>query len=311
MKLSIVATLYQSALYIKEFYKRSSDIANKMAPNDYEIILVNDGSSDKSLEIALDIAEKDPRVTVIDLSRNFGHHRAMMTGLGYALGELVFLIDSDLEEQPEWLLDFDVAMKSESADVIFGVQQKRKGKWFERWTGEIFYRLFNYLADIKHPRNIVTARLMSHDFVQALLLHKETEIVISCLWIITGFRQLAYPVKKQMRNQSTYTFSKKMTHVANSITSFSTTPLMIIFYVGLIIFLLSLAYVAYLIILRFMLDSVIEGWTSVIASIWFLGGMMIFFIGIIGVYLAKIFSEIKRRPLSIVRKIYGTRQPKN
>jgi putative glycosyltransferase len=307
VKLSIIATLYKSAPYIQEFVERASKAAEKVVSDDYEIILVNDGSPDDSLEIAVNLTQENPHLTVVDLSRNFGHHKAMMTGLAHANGEQIFLIDSDLEEEPEWLIDFSQEMLSKSSDVVYGVQDTRKGGWFERLSGALFYTLFNYFAQIDHPRNIVTARLMSRHFVQALLLHKESEIVISCLWVITGFKQTARVVKKHSSSPSTYSLRKKISHVANSITSFSSTPLRIIFYIGLLIATLSLAYVVYLVALKFVRDTTIDGWTSVIASIWLLGGLVILFLGVIGIYLSKIFVETKQRPLSIVRKIYGAR----
>lgn len=136
-KLSIVSTLYQSASHINEFHQRVTTVAKLIADEDYEIILVNDGSPDESLNLSLSLAKDDPHLVVVDLSRNFGHHKAMMTGLIYSRGELVFLIDSDLEEQPEWLLQFYGEMKRLVSDVIYGVQTRRKGRIFERLSGRL------------------------------------------------------------------------------------------------------------------------------------------------------------------------------
>lgn len=307
MKLSIVSTLYKSAPYIHEFVERTTKAAEQLVDEDYEIIFVNDGSPDDSLEIVVKLTQENSHLVVLDLSRNFGHHKAMMTGLANAAGEQIFLIDSDLEEEPEWMIDFSQEMLSQSSDVVYGVQKTRKGNWFERLSGELYFTLFNYLAQIDLPRNLVTARLMSRDYVQALLLHKESEIVISCLMVITGFKQTSRVVKKNSSSPSTYSLGKKITHVSNSITSFSNTPLKIIFYFGFLVSILSLCHVFYLIMLKFLLDTTIDGWTSVIASIWLLGGLVIFFLGIIGIYLSKIFVETKQRPISIVRKTYGKR----
>jgi len=187
VKLSIVTTLYQSADYIPDFHQRASAAAKQLVGEDYEIILVNDGSPDNSLTLGIQLTEKDHHVVVVDFSRNFGHHKAMMAGLEYATGEKIFLIDSDLEEEPEWLLDFSHLLIAKGVDVVFGRQETRKGGWFERWSGEAFYSLYNWLADIDHPRNIVTARLMTRRYVDALLQYREREMVISCLWVITGF----------------------------------------------------------------------------------------------------------------------------
>ena len=127
MKFSIVSTLYQSAPYIVEFYQRATAVAQQFAGDDYEIILVNDGSPDNSCELAIKLTETDNHVVVIDLSRNFGHHKAIMTGLVQALGEYIFLIDCDLEEEPEWLSRFTMKMGREQCDVVYGVQERRKG----------------------------------------------------------------------------------------------------------------------------------------------------------------------------------------
>lgn len=305
MKLSIVATLYQSAPYIAEFHQRATAVARQFAGDDYEIVLVNDGSPDNSLELAVQLTGADRHVIVVDLSRNFGHHKAMMAGLEHAKGQHIFLIDSDLEEEPEYLPSFAEQMKRDACDVVYGVQEKRKGGWFERWSGEVYYSIFNFLADIEHPRNIVTARLMTRRYVDALLQFQEREMVISCLWVITGFKQSAQIVKKHMTSATTYSLARKIEHLTNSITSFSAVPLRLIFYTGVIIFACALLYAGYLVFHKLVLATPMDGWTSVMVSIWLLGGMIISFVGLIGIYLSKVFSETKQRPPTIVRKIHG------
>jgi putative glycosyltransferase len=304
MKLSVVATLYRSAEYISEFHQRASAAARQLVGDDYEIILVNDGSPDNSLDIAVQLTENDDHVVAVDLSRNFGHHKAMMAGLEHALGEHIFLIDSDLEEDPEWLLRFSDQMVSEKCDVVYGVQKTRKGGWFERWSGHLYYYIFNWMVNIDHPKNIVTARLMTKRYVNALLSHKEREIVISCLWVITGFKQCSQTVTKKMTSPTTYNISRRISQFVNVITSFSNKPLVAIFMVGIIIFCTSFIYSIALIVTRLILSKPLEGWTSIMVSIWILGGMIISFIGIIGIYLAKVFSEIKQRPV-IIRAVYA------
>lgn len=305
MKLSIVATLYKSAPYIAEFHQRASAAARQMTGEDYEIVLVNDGSPDDSLALAVQLTECDPHVVVVDLSRNFGHHKAMRAGLEHAKGEHVFLIDSDLEEEPEWLLSFAEQMAEEKADVIYGVQKERKGGWFERWSGSLHYLILNWLLNIDHPRNITTTRLMTRRYLNALLSHHEREAVISCLWVITGFKQSPRTVKKHMTSRTTYSLSKKISHQVNAITSFSDVPLRLIFFCGVVVFCGALLYAALLIVNRFFMSQAVDGWTSIMVSVWLLGGMIISFIGIIGIYLAKIFAETKQRPYVIVRNIYG------
>jgi putative glycosyltransferase len=304
MKISVVTTLYCSASYVKEFHWRISTVLRGLVNIDYEIIMVNDGSPDDSLSIAVEIAEADTHVIVVDLSRNFGHHKAMMTGLDYASGDLVFLIDSDLEEDPELLNQFFPLMEKLKCDVVYGVQEKRKGKWFERWSGKWFYFLFNLLSGLEIPENVVTARLMTKRYVKALLLHKEREVFMAGLWHITGFEQVPSIVKKHSTSASTYTLSKKIALLINSLTSFSNLPLVSIFYIGLSISLLAMTYIGYLIIYWFFFAKPLSGWTSLMASIWLLGGMVISFIGVVGIYLSKIFSETKQRPYTIVKQVY-------
>ena len=309
MNISIVATLYQSAPYIHMFYERASAAANRWAGESYEIVLVNDGSPDNSLELAIALSEQDAHVVVVDLSRNFGHHKAMMTGLAQAKGEHIFLIDSDLEEEPEWLPDFAEQMRQENCDVVYGVQERRKGSWFERWSGRWFYWFFKTLTGLALPENVVTARLMTRRYVEALLRHEEREVFMAGLWHITGYVQQACAVKKHSTSETTYTLRRKLSLLVNSVTSFSNKPLVGIFYVGVLISCFSLIYIAYLVVHWLFLASPLSGWTSVMASIWLLGGMIISFIGVVGIYLSKIFSETKQRPYTIVRQIYA--QPKD
>jgi putative glycosyltransferase len=304
MKLSVVATLFKSAPCVQEFCRRAAATAQAVAGDDYELILVNDGSPDDSLALAVEECATNPRLRIIDLSRNFGHHRAIMTGLAHAASERIFLLDSDLEEEPEWLVRFHEEMNRSGADVVFGVQAQRKGDAFERWTGSLFYRLLRLLTGLDLPENPVTARLMTRRYVDALLLHKEREIFIVGLWVVTGFAQLPLIVTKHSRSATTYTFRHKMALLVNSVTSFSNTPLIAIFYTGIIIFLLAGAYAGYIVMHR-LLGNLLPGWASVMASIWLLGGLIISFLGIIGIYLSKIFSETKHRPYTIVRHIYG------
>src|SRR6266849_2699835 len=306
MDLSIVTTLYCSAPHLEEFYARACAVAERITSS-FEIVFVNDGSPDNSLEVALSIYQQDQRVKIVDLSRNFGHHKAMMTGLAHAQGELVFLVDSDLEEEPELLESFYQELNTERADVVYGVQQKRKGKLFERASGAIFFKLFNLMSTHQISPNLITARMMSKRYVSALLEHKEREVAIAGLWALTGFKQISVPVKKLHRNSSTYSLSKKISHFVNAIAAFSNKPLVLIFYVGSIIIIVASVAAFYLIIRRVFWGVLLEGWASLIVSIWLLGGITIFCIGVIGIYLAKVFTETKQRPYTIIRDIYERR----
>lgn len=305
MKLSIVATLYQSASYIEEFCRRAGEAARQLAGDDYEIVLVNDGSPDNSLDVAVQLTLRDCHVVVVDLSRNFGHHKAMMTGLSATRGERVFLIDSDLEEEPEWLLSFNAQMRADACDVVYGVQAERRGGIFERVTGTLFYELFRMLTGIVQPSNIVTSRLMTRRYVDALLLHEERELNIGGLWVITGFGQAQQVVNKHVSSPTTYSLSRKFSHFVNAITSFSSLPLVFTFYSGLLISISALGYIVYLSLRYVFVAAPPSGYTSIIASIWLFSGLIVFFLGVQGIYIAKIFSEVKRRPYTIVRNVFA------
>jgi putative glycosyltransferase len=308
MELSIVSTLYCSAPHLQEFYARCSAAAREIT-SDFELILVNDGSRDKSLDLALSFYEQDKKVRVIDLSRNFGHHKAMMTGLAHARGKLVFLIDCDLEVAPEVLKDFHHKMVHSDAEVVYGVQDTRKDPVTNRIAARLFYTTFNWLSTDPLPLNLVTARLMSQRYVKALVAHQEREMIIAGLWVITGFKQESMVVTKSHRGRSTYNLRRKIAHLVNSATSFSNRPLVLIFYMGSCISFLAGLAVAYLVIQRLFFGIMLTGWPSLIVSVWLLGGLTIFCVGILGVYLSKIFMETKQRPYTIIRQIYEEDQP--
>jgi putative glycosyltransferase len=303
MEVSIVSTMYYSAPYLQEFYERCTNEAKKLT-SDYEIILVNDGSPDDSLQVAISLHQSDSRVKVIDLSRNFGHHKAMMTGLSYARGNYIFLIDSDLEEEPELLGEFHRKLLDSGSDVVYGVQKNRRGSIFEQVSGELYYQVLCSLSGINFPRNIITARLMTLRYVKNLLRHRERELTIAGIWHITGYQQLPVYVSKGFKGRSTYHFFKKVNLLINAITSFSNRPLIFIFYTGLSISVVSAYFVLELVVRKLFFNVGLEGWTSLIVSIWFVGGLIICFLGIIGLYISKIFIETKQRPYTIVRHIY-------
>jgi putative glycosyltransferase len=304
MMLSIVTTLYNSAPYLEEFHSRVCATASRITP-DFEIVFVNDGSPDNSLEVAVGLYRKDARVRIVDLSRNFGHHKAMMTGLVHAQGDLVFLIDSDLEEEPELLQKFYDELERSGADVVFGVQEQRKGKLFERVSGSLYFRVFNLFSTHPIPTNHITARLMTRAYVAALAGHQEREFVMSGLWALTGFQQVALKVRKHHKATSAYGLRRKISHLVNAITSFSNKPLVLIFYLGCFILLVSSIAAIDLILRKLLFGTLLEGWASLIVSIWLLGGLTIFCLGVIGIYLAKIFIEVKQRPYTIVKQTFG------
>ena len=305
MKLSIVTTLYKSSDYIDEFYKRITLEAKKIT-DDYEIIFVDDGSPDDSLSKVIKLGEKDHHIKVIELSRNFGHHKAILTGLSHAKGNFVFLIDSDLEEDPELLASFwNEINKDKKFDVVYGIQENRKGGWFEKYSGELFYFIYNSICQTKIPKNLTTCRITTQNYNQSLMLHEEKELFLATLWENTGYRSKPLIVKKKARYKNTYTFSKKISLFVNSIASSTDFPLKAVFYVGLIISILSAFFTTYLIFKKIIQDHIFLGWTSVMVSIFFIGGLLMTSLGIVGLYISKIYSETKKRPRTIIKKIYN------
>ena len=219
MKLSIVTSLYNSAIYIPEFYSRIKKEAVKFAGEDYELIFVDDGSPDDSLKIALDLFSGDKHVKIVELSRNFGHHNALICGLEVSSGKFIFLIDVDLEESPEWLYQFGkIIINDPNCDTVYGIQAIRRGSIFEKFFANTYYFIFRTLSGLDLPQ-ITTARLMTRRYLNAFLSHKEREIILGGVLYITGFKQVQVPVLKLRLNKTNYSTSRVIDTFINSITS--------------------------------------------------------------------------------------------
>ena len=304
-KLSIVTTLYRSAPTIEAFYRRMMQAAEAIFA-DVEMVIVNDGSPDASLDIALDLHRQDPRVVVIDFARNFGHHKAMMTGLAHARGELVFLIDSDLEESPEDITLFYQRFQRGDCDVVYGVQETKHGGRLARIGRNLFFSLMDALGDRPLPRNLVTARLMTADYVKALVRHRDRQFLIADLWQTTGFRQTQIQVEKLTLSPSTYSLWKRIDLAVKHLTTSSTRLLYLFFYVGLLIFVASIALIGFYLVRFATVGISVSGYTSQIISIWFLGGLITLILGVLGIYMANILAETKRRPYTVIRRVHRT-----
>jgi putative glycosyltransferase len=249
--------------------------------------------------------ERDPNVVLVELSRNFGLHQAIITGLQYAQGDYVFLIDTDLEENPELLARFWEEMQNNNElDVVFGIQSTRKGGFFERVSGRLFYKLLRMLIRFEYPANTLTARLMKKRYVDAVLAFSEKNLDVWAIFALAGFRQKGITVEKGSKGVTTYTFLKKLKMSIEIITSLSHRPLYLIFFIGLAWLFISGTYLVFILIQKWVYGAQIEGWASIMASVWLIGGVVIFLLGVIGIYLSKIFLEIKNRPLTIVRAVY-------
>ncbi|MDG5492258.1 glycosyltransferase family 2 protein [Psychroserpens sp. SPM9] len=308
MKLSVVSTLYQSKVFLDTFLVEIEKAIASIKVEDYELIFVNDGSPDDSLQYLITLKkEKYPKIKIIDLSRNFGHHYAIQAGLIKAKGEFVFLIDNDLEISPKVLVDFyNEIQKDTDLDVVYGYQKSRKGNLMESVLGSIFWVLINKLSDTKIPHNILTERLMTKAYVKALLSLNDANLFLGGMMYWVGFNQKGIALSKgQREGASTYSLKKRADLMLQAVTSFSAKPLEYLFYFGLIVSFLSVLFIIYLIIQKILyVEEVQLGWTSLVAISVLVLGIISTFLGVIGIYLHKIFKQVQGRPNAIIKKIY-------
>jgi len=303
MKISVVTTLYKSSNSINEFYSLMSNEVKKIT-DDYEIIFVDDGSPDDSFKKCIDFHKNDSKVRIIQLSRNFGHHYAAYAGLKSASGEYIFLIDSDLEVSPNVFTTFYDKIQNSNIDVVYGVQKTRKGDFVEKYIGAIFWNLFNFLSDVKVQKNVLTERLMNRKYLDSLLKLEEKNLFFAGNMYWVGFNQIAIEIKKKQRTEkSTYNFIKRFDLFVEAITSFSEKPLKFLFYIGLFITIASLAAITFQLIRKIISpELILQGFTSLYILILFSLGVIISAIGLVAIYISKIFNETKSRPLYVIKK---------
>lgn len=304
MKISVVTPLYMSAPYIEELYRRCVAAIRETGASEHEIVFVNDASPDDSLKVAKQVAAKDPHVTVIDLARNFGQHRATMTGMAHATGDYIFIMDSDLEDEPEWITLFYKALKEHDCDVVYGVNNNIRGNQLYRAARDLFYIVLNYLSSVRFPPNVCSARLVSRRYLEALLQFKERELFMAGIWHMAGFTQLPVEVIKCDTSPTTYSFARLFDVFINAVTAFSTRPLSLIAVFGIGLSFVAFAFMSWLIYRKLVFGITVEGWASVMAAVLTIGGLSLFFNGVIAIYIAKIFLEVKQRPRTIIKEIH-------
>jgi putative glycosyltransferase len=307
MLISVVTTLYNSSQHLDEFYRRTL-AAVRAEGCDVELIFVDDGSVDDSVAKARSFLYGETPATVVELSRNFGHHRSILTGLSYARGDLIFLIDSDLEEPPELFGEMfrtlaETQQTPQQADVVYAVPRRRKGGLFGRVSGALFYRLFNLLSDVRVPNNWMICRLMTARYVRGLLAHHERELFLGGLFGITGFRQVAITADKQHKGSSAWTLRLKLKVAVQALTAFSARPLWLLAGIGTLISAGSALAILYMIVRVTILGMPYQsGWASMMVAIGLLGGLNLLAIGLVGLYVAQILAEVKGRPC-IVKEV--------
>jgi len=300
-RISVVSTLFHSEDTIAEFVKLTCSNASKITDN-FEIILIDDGSPDDSVKICRSL---NAPIKIVSFNKNHGHHHAMMAAVEHAKGDFIFLIDSDLEESPSLLLEFwQKLKKNPDTDMVYGVQDRRKGRVTERIFGSLFYTTFNLLSDIKIPSNLLTVRLMTRRYVDVLTQFKERALFIGGVWQMAGFMQIPLLVDKKSTSRTTYTLKDKLELVLNSITSFSSKPLVLLFKLSLLINILTLAYIGRTLYYWLAFEESISGYSSLIISVWMFGGLLLSATSVVGLYLSKIFIEVKKRPRYSVKEIF-------
>ena len=305
-RLSVITSLYCSEPYIQELYDRTLKVIKRYT-DDYEFVFVDDGSPDNGNDVVKQLIAQDKNVRLIELSRNFGQHKAIMVGLEHVRGDYVFMFDSDLEEEPELLGAFyDMIVDSnETIDVVYGIMEKRKGNIFERVSGTVFYKLINYFSDMHIPANVMAARLMKIGYVKNLIQFREFQLYLGGVMTLTGYNQVGYQTKKLSKGRTTYSLRLKLTLALDALLSYTNKPLTIIAFFGIMISIFSFVLVFYILADSMVRGTELQGWLLVLASVWFLGGLTVTAIGMVGFYVGRIFLQVKGRPNAIVKQIYN------
>jgi putative glycosyltransferase len=303
--ISIVSTMFRSRDFLEAFIDESIRALAAVGCENFEIVLINDGSPDDSLSYALHRRHDTPELVVVELSRNFGHHSAAQAGLHTARGELVFLIDCDLEVRPDTLAAFVAKQRESGADLVYGYQVDRKGGWLERIVGGVFWRVLDALSEVPIPRNMLTERIMTRRFLQALSQLGDHNLFLAGMMSWTGYLQLGIPVVKAQRDgRSTYTLLRRFQLMVNAISSFSSKPLTWLFHIGILITVASFSYVVYLVFRKLVFGDALLGFTSLMGLTAMSLGISTTALGLVGIYLGKVFNQVQSRPNYIIKDIH-------
>jgi len=304
-EISIVSTLYRSRAFLEPFLAGCVAALEKIPCANFEIVLINDGSPDESLAYAVERKKDIPQLVVVDLSRNFGHHNAIQAGLQISRGALVFLIDCDLEVAPSVLVEFYNKQRQSGSDLVYGYQDARKGGWFEQLSGGLFWKGFNLLSETKIPENSVTERIMTRRFVDGLLRMGDRNLFLGGMMSWTGFAQVGLCIgKKQREGPSSYTLMKRIQLMVNAVSAFSSQPLVWLFNMGVLITVVSFASIVYLVMRKLIFNDTLLGFTSIMVLMMFTLGVLTTALGLVGIYMGKVFNQVQNRPTYIIKDIY-------
>lgn len=308
--ISYVLPIYNESGNIELLHKTLTGLIEKNKKYKFEILYINDGSQDDSLERLLAIHRNDQRITVIDFARNYGHQLAVTAGLDHANGDAVIIMDSDMQDPPH--VSFELIKKwEEGFDVVYAQRRTRKDTFFKKLSASIFYRTLRKLAEIDIPKDTGDFRLIDRMVVEELKKYKEHSRFLRGIVSYVGFKQTAVLFDRDERHsgETGYPLKKMIKFASDGIFSFSTAPLKMIRGVGLFIAGLSFAGIVYAITMKFMFPEVtVQGWTFIVISILFIGGIQLIMLSILGSYIGRIYTEVQGRPLYGIQKIYSTKK---
>ena len=306
-ELSIVVPCFNEEACLPVLHERLSAAARAASGDDYEIVLINDGSRDGSWPIMQQLSERDPHLVAINLSRNHGHQLALTAGLDLCRGAKILIVDADLQDPPELLAPMLETMEREQADVVFGVRKSRAGETaFKRATAHGFYRLLSRATEVDIPLDAGDFRLMSRRALDALLAMPEQARFVRGMVAWIGFRQVPFAYNRAERHagESKYPLSKMLRFAFDALTGFSSAPLKLASHAGLALSLGSLLIIAY-IAYAWLAGESIQGWTSLMLVVVVLGAVQMFVLALMGEYIGRLYNEAKGRPLYIVQEIAG------
>ncbi len=306
--ISVIVPCFDEAEGLSECHDRLTNVLSAL-DTWYEIVYVDDGSRDGTLSALQAIHASDPNVAVIELSRNFGHQTAVTAGLEMAKGQVVVIIDADLQDPPEVITEM-LEMWQQGYDVVYGVRDSRAGETgFKMWTAKAFYRLINALSDVEIPLDTGDFRLLDRKAVEAIKSMPERHRLLRgmCSWI--GFRQygLKYARAPRFAGATKYPVRKMLNLALDGIASFSTVPLRFLALIGCGAAGLSVVGIIYALVVRLFTHTWVAGWTISFIGMLFLGGLQMISIGIVGEYVGRIYTEAKQRPLYLARSVLPRR----
>jgi dolichol-phosphate mannosyltransferase len=307
MKLSIVVPCYNEEACLNALHERLGAAARKSFGDNYEILLVNDGSKDRSWPMMRELAASDPHLVAVNLSRNHGHQLALTAGLDLARGDVILVIDADLQDPPELLPEMLETMRREGADVVYGVRKSRAGETaFKRATAHGFYRLLARATEVDIPLDAGDFRLMTRRALDVLLAMPEQARFIRGMVAWIGFKQvpIAYHRDVRFAGDTKYPLSKMLRFAFDALTGFSSAPLKLASHAGLALSIGSVLIVLY-IIYAWVAGKSVQGWTSLMLVVVVVGAVQMFVLALMGEYIGRLYNEAKRRPLYIVQEIAG------